>query len=156
MKEQDLFIDFEQHRLVYYVEKDDHSFGPIISGSHISSNYLDDFMLKKTNLEASLRKQVISNEISPVQYYMVLQEIGPKDLASRLGVGLKRLNKICKPKYFNQLRIEKLKTLADIFNIPVSNLFNTYLVKNEDQQKLEIKQEQTQNGNYSITKISIK
>lgn len=156
MKEQDLFIDLEYHNLVYYVEMDDHSYGPIISGSHITANYLEDFIAKKKNLEASLRKQLISDEISPVQYYMILQEIGPKDLASRLGISLKNLNKICKPKYFSKLKIEKLKILAEIFNIPVANLFHTYLIKNNDQDKLEIKQELTKNGIYSITKISIK
>ena len=66
MKEKDLYIDFEPQKSVYYVEKDDNSYGPIISGSQLSANYLDDFWKKKRDLEANLRKQLVANEISPV------------------------------------------------------------------------------------------
>lgn len=156
MKEKDLYIEFEPQKSVYYVEKEDNSYGPIISGSQLSANYLDDFYLKKRNLEEKLRKQIIANEISPVFYYMTLQEMGPKDLATRLGMSLRKLEKLFKPEQFKKLRVEKLKTLADIFNIPVLNLFQTFLIKDEDREKLNIDQAATQNELYYITKVSVK
>ncbi|MBK8807897.1 MAG: hypothetical protein IPO21_15130 [Bacteroidales bacterium] len=74
MKEKDLYIEFAPQQSVYYVEKEDSSYGPIVSGSHLSANYLDDYWLKRKNLEAKLRQQIINNEISPIFYYMTLQE----------------------------------------------------------------------------------
>ncbi len=156
MKEKDLYVEFEPQRSVYYVEKEDNSFGPIISGSQLSANYLDDFWMKKRNLEAALRKQIIANEISPIFYYMTLQEMGPKDLASRVGMSMRKLQKTFRPEQFKKLKIEKLRVLADIFNIPVSNLFQTFLIKDENREKLIIEQATTKNEFYSITKVSVK
>jgi len=47
MKEKDLYVDFEPQQSVYYVEKDDESYGPIVSGSYLSKNYLNDFFEKR-------------------------------------------------------------------------------------------------------------
>ncbi len=156
MKEKDLYVEFEPQQLVYYVEKDDKTYGSIISGSQLSANYLDDFWIKRRNLEEKLRKQIIANEISPIFYYMTLQEMGPKDLASRMGISYWRLKRILKPQYFKKLKVGKLKTLADIFNIPVSNLFQTFLIKDDNRDKLVVEQAATKNELYHITKISVK
>ncbi len=156
MKEKELYVEFEPQRSVYYVEKEDKSYGPIISGSQLSANYLDDFWLKKRNLEEKLRNQIIANEISPVFYYMTLQEMGPKDLASRIGMSYRKLLKTFKPMYFKKLKVEKLKILSDVFNIPVSNLFQTFLIKDEDREKISLEQAATENELYHITKVSVK
>ncbi len=156
MKEKDLYVEFEPQKLVYYVEKDDKSYGPIISGSQLSANYLDDFWIKRRNLEKKLRKRIIANEISPVFYYMTLQEMGPKDLASRIGISYLKLKRIFNPEHFKKLKVEKLTVLADIFNIPVSNLFQTFLIKDDDREKLVLEQETTENELYHITKVSVK
>lgn len=156
MKEKDLYVDFEPQKSVYYVEKNDNTYGPIISGSQLSANYLDDFYLKRKKLEESLRKQMINNEISPVFYYMTLLEMGPKDLATRLGISSRKLRRIFKPEYFMQLNIIKLKLLADIFNIPVSNLFQTFEIDDKISEKLTVEQLQTDNKCFHIIKISQK
>jgi transcriptional regulator with XRE-family HTH domain len=156
VKEKDLYVDFEPQKSVYYVEKNDNTYGPIISGSQLSANYLDDFYLKRKKLEESLRKQMINNEISPVFYYMTLLEMGPKDLATRLGISSRKLRRIFKPEYFMQLNIIKLKLLADIFNIPVSNLFQTFEIDDKISEKLTVEQLQTDNKCFHIIKISQK
>ena len=156
MKEKDLYIDFEPQKSVYYVEKNDNSYGPIISGSQLSANYLDDYYLKRKKLEESLRKQMINNEISPVFYYMTLLEMGPKDLATRLGISSRKLRRIFKPEYFMQLNIIKLKLLADIFNIPVSNLFQTFEIDDKVSEMLTIEQLATDNKCFHIIKLSRK
>lgn len=156
MKEKEIYVDFDPHRLVYYAEKEDQSYGPIISGSYLSANYLDDHWMKRKNLEEKLRKQVIANEISPIYYYMTFFEMGPKDLANRAGMCMRKLNKTFKPEGFNKLRVSQLKRFADIFNIPVSNLFQTFLIKDEDGEKIELQQKATDNELYHITLINLK
>ncbi len=156
MKEKDLYIDFEPHKLVYYAEKEDHSYGPLISGSHLSANYLDDFWMKRRNLEEKLRKQVISGEISPIYYYMVYLEMGPKDLASRAGMSMRKLERAFKPEGFNKLRVSQLKRFAEIFNIPLANLFQSILLKDEDGKEVEVVQAATENELYHITMVKLK
>lgn len=156
MKEKDLYTEFKPQQLVYYVEKEDQSYGPMISGSHLSANYLDDFFEKRRNLEQKLRLQIINNEISPVFYYMTLQELGSKDLASRLNISHRRLQKVFKPKHFKKLPLEKLQRLAEIFNIPVANLFQTFVIKDEDRDKIQLEQAITKNELYHVSKISLK
>lgn len=155
MKEKELYTEFQPQQLVYYVEKEDQSFGPIISGSQLSANYLDDFYGKRRNLEQKLRNQIINNEISPVYYYMILQELGPKDLASRLRISQRKLQKLFKPDYFKKISIEKAKHMADIFNIPLANLFQSFVIKDEDRDKIQLQQAKTKNKLYHISKISL-
>lgn len=156
MKEKDLYVDFEPQQLVYYVEKEDNSYGAIISGSQLSANYLDDFWLKHKNLEQKLRTQIINSEISPIFYYMTLQEMGPKDLASRAGISYRKLQKVFKPEYFKKLSVKKIETFATIFNIPVANLFQTFLIKEQDREKLSVEQGETTNNLFSVTKVTVK
>lgn len=156
MKEKDIYVDFDAHKLVFYAEKEDNSYGPIISGSYLSANYLDDHWMKRKNLEEQLRNQVIANKISPVFYYMTFFEMGPKDLAIRANMSMRKLTKTFKPEGFNKLRVAQLKLFADIFNIPVSNLFQTFLIKDDNQEKIEMKQAATDNELYHITIINLK
>lgn len=156
MKEKDLYVDFEAQKSVYYVEKEDDSYGPIISGSHLSANYLDDFWEKKKNLENKLRHQIMEGEISPIYYYMILQEIGEKDLAKRVGLSLKKLQKAYKPEYFENLSVKKIRLLAEVFNIPAAALFQNLLIKEEDRDKLSTEQSISKNKLYQIVKVAIK
>jgi len=129
MKEKELFVDFKSHQAIYYVEKEDNSYEPIISGSQLSHDYLDDFYYKKNNLEGELREKIINNEISPIYYYMLLQEIGIGDLASRVGVSKRILKKHFKPDYFNKLSLHTLKKYATIFNVNITSFLQ--LIKDE-------------------------
>jgi len=153
VKEKDLYIDFKPQQQVYYVEKEDQSYGPIISGSYTTKNFLDDYWYKKNNLEQSLRRQLQDEEISPVYYYMLLQEIGPGDLAKRVGISIRKLKKHCKPQYFKKVRLNQLLKYAEVFNIPFVNLFQTFLVKQDKKEQNKVEQIQTKNPYYSITKI---
>ena len=156
MKEKDLYVDFEPHKLVYFAEKEDKSYGPVISGSHLSANYLDDFWMKRRNLEEKLRKQVINNEISPIYYYMIFLEMGPKDLASRAGMSMRKLKKTFTPEGFEKLRVAQIKRFAEIFNIPAANLFQSILVEDRAGEKVEVQQAVTGNELYHITMVNLK
>jgi hypothetical protein len=156
MKEKDLYIDFKPQQHIYYVEKEDHSYGPIMSGSQLSKNYLDDYFLKMGHLEESLRKQVLENKISPIHYFITIQDISTADLASRAGICHARLKKHLKPEGFAKIPVKLLKKYAEIFNIPVANLFQLVVVKEEDRNKTTINQFHTENPFFIITKVESK
>jgi transcriptional regulator with XRE-family HTH domain len=112
--------------------------------------------MKRRNLEEKLRKQVIANEISPIYYYMIFLEMGPKDLASRAGMSMRKLNKAFTPEGFAKLRVAQLKRFAEIFNVPVANLFQSILMKDESREKVEVQQAATGNELYHICIVNLK
>lgn len=156
MKEKELYVDYKPQQLIYYVEKEDASFGPLLSGSYLSKNYLDDYYEKKEKLEKSLREQLNKGEISPVYYYMLLQEMGEGDLAARAKVSKRKLKQHFQMKNFQKLKLSQLKKYADSFDVPVSAMFHLMITKIEDQGKIEVEQIETKNLYFSISRLGIK
>ncbi len=152
MKEKELLVDSAPHQLVLYAEKDDESYGPVVTGSFMSSKYLDDYFEKINKWERSLRTQWEKGEISPVYYYMILQEYGEKDLAKRAGVSLRRLRKHFKMKYFKKLRLHQLANYAEAFDIPVAFMFSLPLVNKENAHSIRVTHVETPNPYMIITK----
>jgi hypothetical protein len=153
MKEKELYIDFEPQQSVYYVEKDDESYGPVVSGSQLAKNYLDDFFEKRTNQEKTLREQLKKGEISPVYYYLIMQEFGEGDLASRAGVSLKKLRKHYRMDNFIKLRLNQLKKYAEAFDIPIVKMFSLFLTKQENSGKFAVEYAETNNPYFVVAKI---
>jgi len=155
MKEKDVYVEFKPHQLVLYVEKDDDSFGPVQTGSFMAKNYLDDYFEKFEKWEKSLREQLKKGEISPVYYYMILQSFGEGDLASRVGVSKRKLKQHFKMEYFEKLKLSQIKKYADAFDIPVASLFQLMMSKHDEKEKISIKQMETQNPYFVISKVEI-
>jgi hypothetical protein len=153
MKEKELYIDFEPQQSVYYVEKDDASYGPVVSGSQLSKNYLDDFFEKRSKQEKALREQLKKGEISPIYYYLIMQEFGEGDLASRAGVSLRKLRKHYKMEYFSKLRLAQLKKYAEAFDIPIVKMFSLLLTRHENTGKFSVDYAETANPYFVIAKI---
>jgi hypothetical protein len=122
MKEKDGYVDCPQQQVIIYVEKEDGKYGPIQTGSYITSNYLDDYELKRKNLEESLRTKIQAMEISPVYYYMVLEDLTISELASRVRIRKGKVKKHLRHEYFNLISSEMLKQYADVFNVSVVDL----------------------------------
>jgi len=156
MKEKDFYVDFKPQQLIYYVEKDDASYGPLLSGSYLSKHYLDDYYEKMEKLEKSLREQLNNGEISPVYYFMILQSYGEGDLASRAGVSKRKLKQHFHIKYFAKLRLSQLKKYAEAFDVPVAAMFHLMITRNEDQGKITVEQVETKNSFFSIARLAIK
>ncbi len=131
MKEKDIFVDYKSHQLILYAEKEDGTYGPIQSGSYISKNYIDDFWLKKKNLEKSLVEKLKEGEISPIYYYMTMDELSEKELAARVKICRSKLRKHLKPEHFPKIKLSLLKRYADVFNIPVVNFFQILIIKKD-------------------------
>lgn len=153
MKEKDLYIDFKSQQSVYYVEKDDESYGPVLSGSQLAKNYLDDFYEKRLKQEKALREQLKKGEISPVYYYMIMQEYGEGDLASRVGVSLRKLRKHHKMENFIKLKLTQLKKYAEAFDIPLVKMFSLMLTKQENTGKFTVEYSETANPYFVVAKI---
>lgn len=156
MKEKELYVDYKPQQHIYYVEKEDQEYGPIISGSYLAKNFLDDYWFKKKNLEQSLRKKVIEGEISPIEYYMTMQELSLADLASRVNLRRSKLKKYFDPGHFKRINIELLMKFAEVFDVPVANLFQVIITKEEERTELDIEQLNTKNPAFVVTKIESK
>ena len=122
MKEKDGIIDCPQQQVILYVEKEDGKYEPMQTGSYITKNFLDDYELKRRHLEESLKKQVLSGEVSPVYYFMVLEELTLSELAARAGIRKGKVKKHLEAKHFNSIPRETLQNYADVFNTTVPDM----------------------------------
>lgn len=165
MKEKEGFVDCPDQQMILYVEKDDGKYGPIQTGSYLTANYLDDFFLKKKNLESTLRDQLIRGSISVVKYFMVLEDLTLSELAARAAIRKSRVKKHLDPSGFAEVTAAELSRYAGVFNVPLANLLQVVLIKNKKQfesamilenrtDHLEVIQDQTENPYVVLTKIS--
>ena len=167
MKEKEGFVDYPEQQMIIYVEKDDGKFGPMQTGSYLSANYMDDYLYKRLNLENELREQLSGGTISPVRYYMVLEDLSLSELSARAGIRKARVRKHLDPKLFGGASVDELRKYAAVFNIPAANLLQVVLIKNMDQfeshlinenkhEKISVDQSTTYNPYVVLTKIEEK
>lgn len=122
MKEKDLYIDGKNSEMILFAEKEDKSYDAIISGSYVVKHFLSDFYLKKENLDKVLREGMKKRNISPVFYYMLMQDMGPGDLAKRVGISKRKLRKHFRPDVFAKLEDVTLQKYALVFGITVEQI----------------------------------
>jgi hypothetical protein len=123
MKEKDVFVDYQAQQLVIYAEKSDGSFGPVQTGSYMTKNHITDFLEIVDNLNNSLTEKLKKGEISPIYYYMTIEELTVSELAERVGISKSAVKKHLDPKGFQNINVSKLMRYASVFNIPLANLF---------------------------------
>jgi len=161
MKEKDAMVDFKKHQVVLYTEKEDHSFGATQTGSYISGMYLDDFRGKKKKLDEQQTEMWKRGEISPIYYYMMVEEMTLADLAGRVGLSKRRVRKHFYNKHFLKMKITHLKKYAEVFNVPVANFFQIIFTKqdhnwrshfDENDETIKLEQSETTNPLLVITK----
>jgi hypothetical protein len=122
VKESDARVE-DGHKLVLYVEGEDHKYGPMVTGSYMTENYIDDFMEKRGKLRDQCLAKLKSGEISPVSYYMTLLGMGEADLAARAGVSRRKLRRHMTPRGFAAIPLRLVTRYAEIFGVPVCNMF---------------------------------
>lgn len=164
MKEKDAIIDYEPHQLMLYVEKDDGTFGSMITGSYLSKNYIDDFFEKMEKLRLSLLQQLKENHISPIEYYRVIHDFNVFELSRRTEISLFKVKKHLKVKGFKNATVSDLTKYAEVFDVPVSNLFQVITVEGRDSETkngvtdkniYRVRQSKTQNPSLVITKFEL-
>ena len=149
VKEKDAKFDSER-RLIMYVEKNNGAYSPIETGSYMIETHFDDFLEKRKHLETDLNKKLIGSEISPIEYYRVFLNIGIADLASRVGISSHKVKKHMTPEHFGSIKIDLIQKYADVFRVPVANLFQLFDLQDKN---ISLKQEKTQNPFISINNI---
>ena len=150
MKENDVKVDYDPHQLILYVEKEDGSYGPMKTGSYITKNYIDDYWLKRKNLEQQYMQKVQDGEISPIAYYMIIEELTISELSSRANIPKRRVKKHQDPGDFKKATLEELEKYSNVFDVPITNLFQAIVTNKKD---LKIKMERTNNPLFVVLKI---
>jgi len=136
MKEKDGTIDCPQQQVILFVEKEDGKYEPIQTGSYITKNFLDDYELKRRHLEESLKKQVLSGEVSPIYYYMILEDLTLSELSARAGIRKGKVKKHLEAAHFSDIPQETLQLYADVFNITVPDMLKILVVTSADSTNL--------------------
>jgi hypothetical protein len=164
MKEKDILIDYKDHQVVIYAEKSDNTIGPVQTGSYVTSHYIDEFFYLMGSLEKSLYEKLQNREISPICLYMTIEELTISELASRVKLPKHKVKRHLEFAHFPKIRVSELQRYAEVFNIPVANLFQVittrqdigwrmgYSAKIENAKPLTISQEKTNNPFLVITK----
>ena len=161
MKEKDAYIDFEPQQLIMYVEKEDGTFGPIQTGSYISKNYLDDFWEKTVRLRNSLLEKLKRDEITVVYFYKLIHDFNDVELSRRTGIPVFKVKRHQKQNGFKKIKLSDLQKYAYAFDIPISNLFQTIVIEDNEnkaetditKQPILVRQTRTGNSFIVITKI---
>jgi len=122
MKEKDLYIENKIHEIILFAEKEDESYGEILCGSYAVKHNLDGFFQMKDKLDKALRLELQAGKISPVFYYMVMQDMGPGDLAKRIGISRRKLRKHFRPEVFEKMNDKIYQKYAVVFGITLTQL----------------------------------
>ncbi len=151
MKEKDAAVDYKEHQLILYVEKKDGSYGPVKTGSYITKNFIDDFWYKRKKLEQEYLGMVRKGEISPIAYYMILEELTPSELAARVRLSTRRVKKHLMTRHFGSITLQQLQRYCEVFNVPLVNMLQVIVT---DKKNLNVIEEKTDNPYFTILKIA--
>jgi hypothetical protein len=165
MKVEDVKVDFKEQQMMIYAEKQDGSIIPVQTGSYITKNYINDFHEMTDKLKTALTERLKNGEISPVYYFMTIEELTVAELTSRAGISKSSVKKHLDLTGFQKASVQDLERYANAFNIPVANFFQVirtredrkwYTGYREDMEKSEavlISQVKTENPLIVETKI---
>jgi hypothetical protein len=122
MKEKDGYAECPEQQVILYVEKEDGKYEAMQTGSYLSANYLDDYFLKRKNLEKSLDEKISKNEINAIEYYMVLEDLTISELAARAGMMKWTVKRHLKPGNFSKIRESAMKKYSVVFNVTADEI----------------------------------
>jgi hypothetical protein len=151
VKENDIQVDYKPHQVLLYVEKNDGSYGPLQTGAFATKNYLSDFIEKRQHIIKDGIDKLKKGEISPVGYYLELYHMTVSDLAARASVSVGSVKKHLTAAGFTKAPLNVIRRYAEVFNIPVANLFQMIVPKNET---LSITPQKTVNPYLTFLEIS--
>ena len=110
-----------------FAEKKDGSYGEVEGGSYIIENDLDDFWKKKQHLETTIREKLLKSEISPINYFMTLEELTVSELAKRAGICKCRVKNHISNKGFAKATVNDLKKYSEVFGVNIASMFQIVL-----------------------------
>jgi hypothetical protein len=122
MKEKEGFVDCPEQQMIIFVEKEDGQYGPIQTGSYITKHYIDDFFEKRTKLIQSLKQKVENQEISPIHFFMVLEDLTLQELSSRTHISIRKVRKHLLFDRYIKMTDKQLEPYALVFHLTVEQL----------------------------------
>jgi transcriptional regulator with XRE-family HTH domain len=153
MKEVDVFVDCQAQQVVIYAEKSDGSFCPVQTGSYMIKNHIADFYEIASNLNNSLIEKLRSGEISPIYYFMTIEELTISELAARVGISKSSVKKHLDLKGFQKISVSKLRRYANVLNIPMANLFQIINTKEDKSWNMGYREEANNSGSGLISQV---
>lgn len=129
VKEDEVRIDNGRHELLLYVEKSDGSYGPVQTGAYMATNYMDDFVQKRKNLENECLEKLRNGEVSAVGYFMLLRDMTVADVAARVSLSKSRVKRHMIPDGFKKVSLERMGNYADVFGVPLPAMLQVITLK---------------------------
>jgi transcriptional regulator with XRE-family HTH domain len=153
MKEKDVLVDCKDQQFVIYAEKSDGSFSPVQTGSYMTKNHISDFYEIAGKLHNSLLEKLKNGEISPIFFFMTIEDMSLAELASRAGVSKYRVRKHIDPKGFHKVSVSILRRYADVLNIPLANLFQVIITREDKNWNMGYREEKDDSGSVQISQV---
>lgn len=150
MKEKDVYVDYDQHQLLLYVEQDDGTYGGLQTGAFAAKNHLDVFLAFRSKVIASGIEKLKKGEISPVAFHMDLNGMTIADVARRAGISRAKVRKQLIPSGFSTASIDELRRYAEVFNISLADFFQMIVPKKKG---ISLKKQKTDNPLFTIIDI---
>lgn len=151
MKEQDAKA-VNAHQVVLYVERDDASYGPVQTGSYLAQEFIDDFFMKREHYRLDCLRKLEAGEVSAIWFYQQTLGLAEADLAVRVGVSRRAVRRHLTPQGFGEIDLKLAACYAEVFGVPVANLFQTIAAQDE---RVELRQERTANPLLTKTRVGI-
>ena len=151
MKEQDAKA-VNAHQVVLYVEKTDDSYGPVQTGSYLAQEFIDDFFEKTERYRLACLRKLEAGEVSVVWFYQQILGMAEADLAVRVGVSRRAVRRHLTPKGFPEIDLRLAARYAEVFGVPVANLFQTIAAQDG---RIELTQVRTANPLLTKTRVGI-
>ena len=122
MKEKEGYVDCPEQQMILFVEKENGKYEPIQTGSYITKHYIEDYFEKRRKLVDSLLLQVKKEIISPIKFFMVLEDLTLSELSARSRIPVRKVKKHLLPAYFHALSPDRLERYATVFHVTVEQL----------------------------------
>lgn len=151
MKEQDAKA-VNPHQVVLYVERSDDSYGPVQTGSYLAQEFIDDFFVKREHYRLECLRKLEAGEVSAIWFYQQTLGLAEADLAVRVGVSRRAVRRHLTPKGFGEIDLRLAARYAEVFGVPVANLFQVIAARDE---RVELHQERTANPLLTRTRVGI-
>ena len=153
MKEKDVLVNSEVQQFIIYAEKNDGSIIPVQTGSYVTQNFIADFYELTGNLHKSLAEKLRKGEISPIFFYMTIEELTIAELASRAGIPKSRVIKHLNPKGIRKATVSELCRYANVLNIPLANLFQIIATKEDKNWNMGFHEEIRNSESFQISQV---
>jgi hypothetical protein len=136
------------HRVVLYEMDEDGRCVPTLSKVEYDDQ-IDTFYIQRQKELERLLADVMEERISPVSFFMQLQNMNLRDVASRMRISVGRARKHMTREGFDGIKVGMLRRYARMFGVTVADLF-TFTQVTED-----VDVEVTHSGDRLVSRITI-